>query len=368
MRKRRKLVKKLSQSFHLHTRNKIKEKLIDIELLLQNSYNLSRKRQESRAISAIKDNSKFFYSYAKRFSRTKSRIGPLFDNNKNTFVDSNKEMADLLQNQYISVFSKIENTDHDQFIVRKEIPLMPKVTLSIEDIIEAIDTISFNAASGPDGVPATLLKHCKLAMAYPLLLLWNNCLKHGTTPLLLKTSDIAPIFKGGDQGEPSNYRPVALTSYITKLFEKVIRKRMVEHLETHNLFNNSQHGFRTGRSCLSQLLAHFDTINSLLERGYNVDTVYLDFSKAFDKVDHRILLTKLIGFGINKELINWISSYLTDRIQFVNVNGERSQSAEVLSGVPQGSVLGPLLFLLMIVDIDGEIKYAILSSFADDTR
>lgn len=197
---------------------------------------------------------------------------------------------------------------------------------------------------------------------------WNRCLDSGETPLLLKTSHIAPIYKGGDQGEPSNYRPVALTSQVTKVFEKAIRKKIVHHLDEHDLFNESQHGFRSGRSCLSQLLTHYDTIFSLLEQGSNVDTVYLDFSKAFDKVDHSILLTKLQRLGIGQKLISWIKSFLTDRVQYVLVNGIKSEAADVTSGVPQGSVLGPLLFLIMIGDIDKNIKYSVLSSFADDTR
>ena len=147
-----------------------------------------------------------------------------------------------------------------------------------------------------------------------------------------------------------------------------MRNHIVNHMNNNDLFNPNQHGFRSGRSCLSQLLEHFDTILTFVEQGKNVDTIYLDFSKAFDKVDHTLLLNKLKHFGIRGKVLKWIESFLRDRKQSVIVGGSKSESAPVVSGVLQGSVLGPILFLLMISDIDENVKYSILASFADDTR
>ena len=142
----------------------------------------------------------------------------------------------------------------------------------------------------------------------------------------------------------------------------------MNYLEDNNLFNSTQHGFRRGRSCLSQLLAHFEKVLTCLEDSQCVDVIYLDFSKAFDKVDHSVVLEKLRLFGITGKLHRWIKSFLVDRSQTVMVNGFLSNPVHVKSGVPQGSVLGPLLFLILISDIDKEILHSFLSSFADDTR
>ena len=147
-----------------------------------------------------------------------------------------------------------------------------------------------------------------------------------------------------------------------------MRKYVVAYMEENRLFNSGQHGFRLRRSCLSQLIAHFDHITRLLESGQNVDVVYLDFAKAFDKVDFLVTMRKLHSIVISGKLGQWVYSFLTERKQAGIVNGAKSNLSEVSSGVPQGSVLGPLLFLVLIGDIDKDITSTFVSSFADDTR
>ena len=228
--------------------------------------------------------------------------------------------------------------------------------------------VASNSAAGPDNFPALLLKNCCHTLVHPFYKIWRVSMDTGIVPDLGKQANIIPIHKGKSRAVPKNYRPVALTSLLMKAFEKVVRKHMVSDFEHHNHFNNSQHGFRSSRSCLSQLLSHFDKILKLLEKGKSVDVVYVDFAKAFDKVDFGITLRKLKEFGVDGKLGRWLYHFLTGRFQTVMVNGSKSNPEPMKSGVPQGSVLGPLLFLVLISDIDKSIASSFLSSFANDTR
>ena len=140
-----------------------------------------------------------------------------------------------------------------------------------------------------------------------------------------------------------NYRPITLTSHIIKIIERVVRKRLTEYLEKLGAFNEGQHGFRKGRSCLSQLFHQEDLLKNI-RKGHNVNVIYLDFAKTFDKVDHGLLFQKMRDLSIKGNLGNWLHSFLTDRTQKASVQGLLSSPSKVLNGVPQGSVLGPLLF------------------------
>ena len=209
---------------------------------------------------------------------------------------------------------------------------------------------------------------CPHSLARSLYTIWHHSLNTGQVPNLRKVANIVPFHKGKSRAAATIYRPVALTSLLKKIFEKVIRKHLVSFMEEHQMFNHSQHVFRSGRSCLSQLLAHFDHIAHLLEQGKSVDVNYLDFAKAFNKVDIGLILRKLKALGISYKLRHWLHGFLLGRTQCVIVNGKKSEAHLVESGVPQGSVLGPLLFLVLIGDIDEEVSSSFLSSFADDTR
>ena len=367
MRKRRKLMDRFNQSTSDKKKESIKNKLVKIEILLQKSHADCRDRKEQLALKAIKTNPKFFFSYAKQFSSTRSKIGPLL-NKLNEYTASSTEMANLLSTQYSSVHSIPKDSPY--FAMEEEVDSVEitDIDFTEQDIIDAIDELKNSSASGPDGLAAIFLKKAKTPLSKPLYHLWRKCLDQGVTPCKLKEAHIIPIHKGGHQGLAANYRPVALTSHLIKIFEKVIRNYIVQFMEENDKFNPSQHGFRNGRSCVSQLLSNYDKIMDILESGANVDTIYLDFAKAFDKVDHAIVLKKSSLLGIRGKLLNWIESFLTSRSQMVVVNGVLSDPAPVRSGVPQGSVIGPLLFLILIGDIDDNIAHAFLSSFADDTR
>ena len=372
MRTRTRKLNALSNICSATRKAKLLSEVRTIEKRLKESYEHDMAKNEHKAVLAISKNSKYFYAYAKKFSKIQSAIGPLFNSAKE-LITSPKKMAEILKNQYDAVFSvplepMLAQSDIFSTNDTSEGPLLTDISFEPADIEDAIDELSASSAAGPDQFPALLLKQCKKDLSKPLYLIWKKSLSTGEIPNILKTGNIVPIHKGGSRGEAKNYRPVALTSHIIKIFEKVLRNHIVSHLEENGLLNPGQHGFRTGRSCLSQLLAHFETITQILEDGDNVDVIYLDFSKAFDKVDFLVTLRKINLLGISGNVGKWIYSFLTGRSQTVMVNGEHSTASEVKSGVPQGSVLGPLLFLILLGDIDKTIASAFLSSFADDTR
>ena len=189
----------------------------------------------------------------------------------------------------------------------------------------------------------------------------------GEIPKRLKRSLIIPIHKGGSQGVPSNFRPISLTSQLVKTIERVIRIKLVNFLDFFNKLDPRQHGSGARRSTLSQLLQYQDDILKALENNENIDSVYLDFAKAYDKVDHGILLHKLKKIGISGRIGRWLLNFLSDREQEVMVRGRKSRTFLLISGVPQGSVLGPLLFLIFIGDISEGVS-AVILVYVDDSK
>ena len=328
-------------------------------------------QKESKAVGRIKSNPKYFYSYAKSLSKVKSSISMLINKEGNVLTDP-QNIANTFQEQFCSVFSDPDSPfTKDPDFAEPEInsPCFDEsFIICEEDIICAINSIESNSACGPDGVPAVLLKNCAAELAVPLTLLWNESYRISTVPEFYKQTFVAPLFKKGDRARAANYRPVALTSHIVKIYERVLRKAMVDFIEANELLCDHQHGFRRGRSCLTQLLSHFDDIFSNLCNGADTDAIYLDFAKAFDKVDHQLLIKKLRKYHFSEHLISWIASFLSNRSQHVVVNGMTSFLAMIISGVPQGSVLGPLLFILFINDMQGCISLSTIRFFADDTR
>ena len=242
----------------------------------------------------------------------KTNIGPLLNKATKNMTTDSKEMAELLADQYDSVFSK--PSPEPQFLNPNVSQTIQEINITPEEIIDAIKELRPSSASGPDGVPAILLRNCSTELALPLSILWREIFQSSNIPEKLKFSLIPPIHKGGSKSEPANYRPVALTSHIIKVLEKVVRNKLVDFLESNGHMNDNQHGFRSGRSCLTQLLKHHDQIISLMEQHQNVDVVYLDFSKAFDKVPYKQLLSKIKSFGIEGKLFNWLEDWLNNRM------------------------------------------------------
>ena len=369
IRKKRTLYTRIWRSNNRARIDSLKLCIENIEQQLKTSYENERRNAELKATECIKQNPKYFFTYTASKSKVKYGIGPFMKDGE--IINNPKKKAEILKEQFESVYSTSPFNEQNSAPnpTRTFDRILEDFNITEADIKNQIKRLRTNAAAGPDNIPAILLKNCSETIAYPICKLWVKSLQEGYIPDLLKTGIITPIFKGGDRTNPQNYRPVSLTSHVIKIFENIVRMKIENHLTENNLFNDNQHGFRKGRSCISQLLNHYNKIIEDLEKGHRNHVVYLDFAKAFDKVHHKVLLQKLRNIGISGKLHHWIKEFLSSRKQTVTVEGQHSEMSEVLSGVPQGSVLGPLLFLLHIGDIDNEIRNnSTISCFADDTR
>jgi len=220
---------------------------------------------------------------------------------------------------------------------------------------------------GPDGIHPKLLKECAEVLAKPLSILFETSFDTATLPKDWRRANIAAIFKKGNRSDRKNYRPVSLTSVPCKVMEGIIKEKLTHFLESNSLLCNEQHGFRKGRSCLTNLLESFEDWTKAVDEGCGLDIVFLDYKKAFDSVPHGRLILKLNSYGIGDKLKRWIRNFLTGRTMQVGVRGTFSKQRPVLSGVPQGSVIGPLLFLLYINELPTIIKNKV-RMFADDTK
>ena len=239
------------------------------------------------------------------------------------------------------------------------------------DLELSFEELRGNSSLGPDGVPALLLKECRKKLSHPFAVFWRASMDKGVIPEELLLVQICPLHKGGSRADPANFRPMALTSHLIKSFEKVLRKVLVKHLETTGIFPDGEHGSRSQRSTLTQLLAHWDSVLDDLEDEKGSDTVYLDFSKGYDKCETGVLLHKLKNAKVGGKVGTWLAAFLDSncRKQAVAVDGIMSSLSPVISGVPQGTVVAPVLFLLMISDIAREVSPSTrVSSFVDDTR
>ena len=368
-RKIRKLKKKLSKCLTIISQNSVKNKIKQLKEEQIQSYLSERNAQELIAVNKIKSDKKYFFKYANRLRKTLSSPSILLDTN-NELVNDHKKIADLLQDQFVSVFSQ-PNLNFDSSscsITPNIINPLPPFSITIEEVVTAINEIKSNSSCPRYAIPAKVLKDCKYTLSKPLKLFYEKSFLLGKVPDFYKFQQIIPLHKKGPKTNPANFRPISLTSHIIKIFERVLRAKLVNFFESNNIFNQNQHGFRKSRSCLTQLLTHVQNVLDHLLSNSSVDTIYIDYAKAFDKVDHHILMTKLKLYGLSNEYLLWIKDFLTGRRQAVFINGCYSYEAMVRSGVPQGSVLGPLLFIIFINDLSNHINYSSLLTFADDTK
>ena len=327
----------------------------------------SAKRRMERELANVEDNGKKFSNYVKSKTKTRTGIGPLKGANGELLLND-LDMAQELNRFFSSTFTSEDLTTVPvlEKETRAELATLVVTRAKIRDRIRALKE---DSAAGPDGIQPRLLKTAENELLEPLEIIFKRSLETGTVPADWKTGVVSPIFKKGAKGEPGNYRPVSLTSVPCKLLEGIIKNTIMSHLLSNKLIRNSQHGFMAGRSCTTNLVEFLDVATQLLDQGKAADLVYLDFAKAFDKVPRERLLAKLESKGITGNILQWIRNWLSGRTQRVKVREARSESSEVESGVPQGTVLGPVLFIIFIDDIDCVATLLeFISKFADDTK
>ena len=306
---------------------------------------------------------KKFWSYVK--SKTASQRIPEFVSHKGTVRNCPEEQANLFNDFFFEQFSEASTYDID---IDYSNDWRFDIEFDHRRVRKILSNINANKAYGPDGIHGKLLKNCAVGLAYPISLLFHSCYNIGTLPREWKLGHIVPIFKKGDKHEVSNYRPISLTCLITKVLERIIRDELLAL--TNGMINDKQHGFRAERSCATNLVGLCDSLALSLNDNIRTDVIYFDFAKAFDSVNHDLILLKLKNkFGIDGRLLKFVTDYLRDRQQQVLISGKFSSMRNAQSGVPQGSILGPLLFIMFIDDISEGISPGTqLSLYADDTK
>ncbi|BHF63767.1 hypothetical protein SprV_0200676200 [Sparganum proliferum] len=325
----------------------------------------TRREFEKKLLQKATQNPKLLYSYLRRSTRNRHQI-PLIRTTDGVEIADSKDKA-----AYFSQFFQSVYTNEARFLPpsTEELPT-PSVShiLFSEGIVRReLEALNESKSPGPDEIPPKLLKELASELSVPLSMLFQTSFDTGTLPIDWKLAHITPLYKGGSRASTTNYRPISLTCILCKVMERIMKNELIDFLEVHGLLSNCQHGFRKGRSCTTNLLRSLQSWTRALDDRHEVYIAFIDFQKAFDTVPHQRLLHKLKKIGIGGNFLKWIENFLLGRHQVVCIGQEKSDPAMVGSGVPQGSVLGPILFLIYVDDAARALDCEV-AMFADDMK
>lgn len=332
--------------------------------------------EESREESSAPTTNKKFWKFIKHQRQEAQGVAPLKKDGR--LVNDPVGKADTLNDQFKSAFSPRNPLSLKSLCSKavnfikpsgepSDTPQMPPFEITEEGVRKRLQKLNPHKAAGPDKIRPNVLKELADDISPVITRIYRASLKQGELPEEWKEARVTPVYKKGEKYMAENYRPVSLTCILCKQMEHIITSQIMLHLNTNNMLYDKQHGFRSKLSCETQLIEYSSDVLKILQDRQQCDTIVMDFSKAFDKVSHDRLIYKLDRAGIDPQTRNWIKSFLTGRSQKVVIDGEESQSIPVTSGVPQGSVLGPILFLLFIDDLPQYTKSSQVRLFADDT-
>ena len=321
---------------------------------------------ESKLAQDVKHNPKRYYAYVQANKNIREGVGTLEMPDEGLAL-TNQDKANTLLEFFKSVYRPPGGELIGDHSIVVDMPTVVELWVNESEVARELNDLNTRKSAGPDGLHPAIVRPLADALTNPVTQLFAQSLRTGELPSDWRTATVVALHKSGSKQRVENYRPVSLTSIFIKCLERIVRRQVCLHLTTHGLISPVQHGFVEKRSCLTNLLAFLDEVTRRLDEGLLVDVCYLDFSKAFDSVNHRFLECKLQALGIRGMAKEWIMQFLSNRTFRVRVGDYTSDSAAATSGVPQGSVLGPILFLIFINDLARDLHNPCFM-FADDVK